>query len=329
MATIGNTVLTMADWAKRQDPDGKTADIVEMLSQTNDVLEDMMFKEGNLPTGERTTIRTGLPTTYYRMINQGTPNSKSTTAQVTENAAMLSARSSIDVREAKLNGSIPEYRMSESEAFLEAMGQQMATTLFYGSAASPEEFVGFSNRYNSLSAANAENIINAGGTGSDNSSIWLIGWGMRTIHGIFPKGSKAGLEHEDLGILDEDDADGNPYRAYVDLYSWDNGLVVRDWRYAVRICNIDVSTLTADNTGATTSLINLMVKATHRVPSLTNAKFAFYCNRTVGQMLDVQASNKTNVYLTVGGEEGKPKTMLRGIPVRTVDALTEAEAQVT
>lgn len=329
MATIGNTVLTMADWAKRQDPDGKTADIVEMLSQTNEVLDDMLFKEGNLPTGEQTTIRTGLPTTYYRMINQGTPNSKSTTAQVTENAAMLSARCSIDVREARLNGNTSEYRMSEAEAFMEAMAQQMATTLFYGSAANPEEFVGFSNRYNSLSAANAENIIDAGGTGSDNSSIWLIGWGQRTIHGIFPKGSKAGLSHEDLGIDDELDGDSNPYRAYRDLYEWDNGLVVRDWRYAVRICNIDISTLIADTTGATTNLINYMVKATHRVPSLTNAKFAFYVNRTVGQMLDVQAMNRTNLYLTVGEEDGKPKTMLRGIPVRTVDALTEAEAQVT
>ena len=76
MATIGNNVLTLTDWAKRNDPKGKTPMIVEILSQTNMALEDMPFKEGNLPTGEQVTIRTGLPTSFYRQINQGVPKSK-------------------------------------------------------------------------------------------------------------------------------------------------------------------------------------------------------------------------------------------------------------
>ena len=41
-----------------------------------------MFKEGNLPTGERVIIRTGLPSVYWRALNQGIPNIKSTTAQI-------------------------------------------------------------------------------------------------------------------------------------------------------------------------------------------------------------------------------------------------------
>ena len=104
MATLSTTVLTLADWAKRLDPDGKTAKTVEILSQSNEIIDDMLFKEGNLPTGEQTTIRTGLQTVYYRLINQGVPKSKSTTAQVVETAAILSARSEIDVDEAELNG---------------------------------------------------------------------------------------------------------------------------------------------------------------------------------------------------------------------------------
>ena len=80
MATLAQSVLTLADWAKRLDPDGKVPAIVEMLSQTNEVLADMLFKEGNLPTGERTTIRTGLPSVYWRLLNQGVAPSKSTTA---------------------------------------------------------------------------------------------------------------------------------------------------------------------------------------------------------------------------------------------------------
>ena len=328
MATLNATHLTMADWAKRLDPDGKTAVIVEMLSQTNEILDDMLFKEGNLPTGEQTTIRTGLPTVYYRQINQGTPDSKSTTAQVVENAAILEGRSQIDQDEAELNGNTGDYRLSEGEAFMEAMSQSQAETLIYGSSANPEEYVGLANRYSSLSAANAENIINAGGTGSDNTSIYLVGWGPRTVFGVFPKGSKAGLTHEDLGLGDAFDASNNRYRAYMDLYKWKNGLVVKDWRYACRICNIDVSALIADTTGSSYDLIELMLKAVHRMPSLTNANFAFYCNRTVKEMLDIQAMNKTNVYLKVGEEEGKPKLSLRGIPIRCVDRILETEATV-
>ena len=215
MATLATNVLTMSDWSKRLDPDGKTAVIAEVLSQANEVLDDMLFKEGNLPTGEQTTIRTGLPATYYRQINQGVPKSKSTTAQIVENAAILESRSEVDVDEADLNGNVGEYRLSEATAFMEAMSQQQASTLFYGSAANPAEYVGFANRYNDLSATNAQNILNAGGAGSDNASIWLVGWGSRSVFGVFPKGSMAGLEHKDLG---EGDAFGRKQRPIPCLY---------------------------------------------------------------------------------------------------------------
>jgi len=328
MATIGGSVLTLNDWAKRLDPDGKTAMTVDILSQTNEILDDMLFKEGNLPTGEQTTIRTGLPDVYYRLMNQGVPKSKSTTAQITENAASLEARAEVDVEVAQLNGNVNSFRLDESMAFLEAMNQQMASTLFYGSAANPEEFVGFANRYGDLSATNAQNIIDAGGTGSDNSSIWLVGWGQRTVHGVFPKGSKAGISHEDLGIGDAFDSSDNRFRAYMDHWKWKNGLVVKDWRYAVRIANIDVSNIIADPDGSTTNLIELMLKAIHRLPELKSVRPVFYANRTIAEMLDIQAMNKSNLQLNVGNEEGNMKTMLRKIPISTVDALTETEARV-
>lgn len=104
MATIGNTVLTLSDWAKRLDPTGKTSMIVEILEQTNEILDDMLMKEGNLPTGEQVTIRTGLPDVFYRLINAGVPKSKSTTAQITEPTSILEARSEVDKDEAELNG---------------------------------------------------------------------------------------------------------------------------------------------------------------------------------------------------------------------------------
>lgn len=337
MATLASTALTLADHAKRMDPKGKTAMIVELLSQSNEILEDMPFKEGNLPTGEKCSIRTGLPEVYYRLMNMGVPKSKSTSAEVTENAASLEARAEVDKAIADLEADTNAFRMSENMAFLEAMNQRMASTLFYGSAANPAEFVGFANRYNDLSAPNAKNILDAGGTGSDNSSIWLVGWSDRTVCGVYPKGSQAGLSHEDLGVDDAFDEDGNRFRAYMDHWIWKNGLVVKDWRYAVRIANVDISEL-ENQTGsqdptAATAIIKLMSRAIDRMPSLSGITPTFYANRTIISLLRVAALDKSQNAVVV--ERGLNQfgqniftTRFNGIPVRIVDALTESEAQV-
>ena len=338
MATLAATFLTLMDWAKRLDPNGKTAFITEVLAQENEILTDMLWKEGNLPTGEQTTIRTGLPTVYWRLINQGTPSSKSTTAQVTENVGILTARSQIDKDEAMLNGNTGSYRLSENVAFMEGMSQEMASTIFYGTAANPEEFVGLAPRYSDLSGTNAQNILSAGGTGSDNSSIWLAAWGPKSVFGVFPKGSKAGLEHDDLGLGDAFDSSNNRFRAYMDDYGWKAGLVVKDWRYVVRIPNIDISDLVAQSgtqeTADATNIIRLMSRAIDRLPKLTGVNPAFYVNRTIASMLRVHALDMSSSAVTIEPGLNQFGTNIfqlkfNGIPVRICDALTEAEAQVT
>lgn len=337
MATLGGSVLTLNDWAKRLDPDGKTAKTVEILSQTNEILNDALFKEGNLPTGEQTTIRTGLPTVYYRQMNAGVPKSKSTTAQITENTAELTARSEVDVSVAKLNGNVNAFRLDEAMAFLEAMNQRQATTMFYGSAANPEEYVGFSNRYGDLSAGNAQNIIDAGGTSTDNLSIWLVGWGQRSTFGVFPKGSKAGISHEDLGIGDAFDSNDDRFRAYMDDWKWENGLVVKDWRYNVRIANVDVSDLTGQTgtqaAAATTAVVKLMSRAIDRLPTLNDVKPVFYANRTLISLLRIAAMDKSSSAVNITESVNQFgdtifTTRFLGIPVRIVDALLNTEARV-
>ena len=164
MATLSATNLTLADWAKRTDPNGNVPIIAELLSQTNEILEDAVFKEGNLPTGERVVIRTGLPTVYWRALNQGIPNSKSTSAQVDEACGMLEARSEVDKDLAMLNGNTAQFRLSEDTAFLEAMNQTQAQTMFYGNPASePKAYLGLAARYSSTSAGNGANVLNAKG----------------------------------------------------------------------------------------------------------------------------------------------------------------------
>ncbi len=332
MATLGVGNLTLADWAKRQEPNGKTAKIVELLAQTNAVIEDMVWIEGNQATGHTTTVRTGLPTSSYRLLNQGTVPSKSTTTQVTETIGILEAWSEVDKDLADLNGDVGMFRLQEAQAFIESMNQEFVQTLFYGNAnTAPEEFSGFSSRYNSLSGDISQNVLAGGGAGVDNSSVWLICWANNTSCGIFPKGSQAGLRHDDMGEVTAEVTAGLPgsrLRVYQDRWQWKAGLSVKDWRYAARICNIDISNLVAKSSAA--DLIELMIKATHVIPNLMLGKCVFYMNRTCFQMLDIQRyDNVAGAGLTYADVDGRRTPMFRNIPIRIVDQLTETEALVS
>lgn len=339
MATLSTSNLTLADWAKRTDPDGRVPIVAELLSQSNEILEDCVFKEGNLPTGERVVVRTGLPAVYWRALNQGIPSSKSTTAQVDEACGILEARSEVDKDLAMLNGNTAQFRLSEDAAFLEAMNQTQAETLFYGNpAVDPKTFLGLASRYGDLSASNAQNIISAGGSGSDNTSVYLVVWGDQTVYCPFPKGSKAGLIHEDLGEQTVYNSDGTRLQAYSTRYQWKNGLVVKDWRYVVRICNIDVSDLTAQaNTQAataSTALIKLMARAIYRIPNMAMGRAAFYMNRTVHSGLSIAALDKSQAVLKINeglSQFGTAQSYLSflGVPMRRVDAILNTEAAVS
>jgi hypothetical protein len=333
-AVLSAGALTLLDWAKRLDPDGQTPLIVELLGQSNEILDDMLFIEGNLPTGHRTTVRTGLPTVAWRMLNQGVATSKSTTAQIDEQCGSLEAWSEVDEKLARLNGNVKRFRLSEAQAFIEAMNQEAAGTIFLGNAGlAPEEFTGLGPRYSAISGAtNAQNVIDAGGTGSDNSSAWLVGWGANSVCGIFPKGSKAGLVHEDLGLVTVEvtaGVGGTRMRAFQDRWVWDLGIAVRDWRYAVRICNIDISNLIAKSSAA--DLGDLMIKAMYRIPSLKACKPAFYMNRTCLEMLDIQRRDDviSGGQLSWDTVDGKRIATFRGIPIRTCDQLLINESRIT
>jgi hypothetical protein len=345
MATLSTSNLTLADWAKRTDPEGNVPIIAELLSQSNEILEDCVFKEGNLPTGERVVIRTGLPQVYWRALNQGIPNSKSTTAQVDEACGILEARSEVDKDLALLNGNTAQFRLSEDTAFLEAMNQTMATTMFYGNPATdPKQFLGLAPRYSALTGSNnSVNVLNAlagGGSYSAtaNTSVYMVVWGDNTAYCPFPKGSSAGLMHEDLGEQTVYNSDGTRLQAYSTRYQWKNGLVVKDWRYVVRIANINTTDLLAQTNGqASTSastLIKLMARALYRIPNMAMGRAAFYMNRTVHSGLSIMALDKSQAVLKVNdglSQFGTPYNFLSflGVPLRRVDAIVNTEAQVT
>lgn len=332
MATLAVTNPTLLDLKKRMDPDDSIADIVEMLNETNEPLEDIGWIEGNLPTGHRTTVRSGLPAPTWRKLYGGVQPTKSTTVQVTENTGMMEAYAEVDKALADLNGNTEAFRMSEDRAHIEGMNQEMMSTLIYGNEGSePEAFTGLAPRFNDTTAENGDNIILGGGSGADNTSVWLVVWGDQTCHGIVPKGSTTGLQMEDKGQVTIENVDGNGGRmeGYRTHYRWDTGLVVRDWRYVVRIPNIDISDLTKD-ASAGADLIDLMTQALELVPNLNMGRASFMMNRTVRSVLRRQIANKVvNSTLTMDTVAGKRVMMFDEVPVRRSDAILNNESLVS
>jgi hypothetical protein len=318
MATIGVNSYTLADWAKRLDPNGKVDKVVELMAQTNEVLLDMMSVEGNLPTGHRTTVRTDLPSVAWRKLNYGVQPSKSKTKQVDDQCGMLEAYCEVDKKLCELNGNKSSFRLSEDRPFIEAMNQAFATTLFYGDTdLEPEKFLGLSPRY---PYKNSPNVVDFGDEGEACASIWLVVWGDNTVHAAFPKGSKAGVSHQDLGEVTLEDENGGLYQGYRTHYKWEAGLVVRDWRYVVRICNIDTTDFTSDE------IIKAMIKAMHKIPSLKMGNPCWYMNKTIMTALDIEAAYKTNVFFQVTEDPGgEMVTRFRKIPIRQVDVLKDDE----
>lgn len=337
-AVTVNTYPTLIELAARLDGQGKIDTIVEMLTQTNEVLDDMSWMEGNLPTGHRTTVRLSLPSPTWRAINEGVFPTKSTTSQITDTCAMLEAYAETDKALADLNGNTAAFRLSEERAFIEGINQEFTKVLFKGSIRdNSKQFNGFSTRYGNVADSNlATNIIlaNKSLTNSTGTSIWLVVWGNNTVHGIYPKGSKVGLSVEDKGqvtIENVDGAGGGRMEAYRTHYRWDCGLTIRDWRYVVRIANIDQTTIQNGPlvTGAP-DIVNLMMRAIERIPTLGMGRAAFYCNRSISAYLRAQIVDKVKQStLTMDTVAGKRVLAFDGIPVRRVDALRFDEAPLT
>ncbi|WP_027859248.1 major capsid protein [Marinobacterium jannaschii] len=316
-------VRTLAEWGQFLDPEKKgVANIIELLDQDNAILDDIKWMEGNEMNGNTTTIRTGLPKPTWRKLYKGVPPSKSKVGKVTDTCGMMEDRSEIDKDLYVLNGASTEYRLQESRAHTEGMNQELATMVFYGDTNThPERFMGLAPRY---AFKDAPNVVDAGGTGNACTSIWLVVWGDDAACGIFPKGSKAGLEHQDLGEYDAFDGDGNRFRAVGDLYKWKPGLTIKDWRCIVRIANIDTDNITAAD------LQKLMIQAKNKIPAAKRARAIWYCNETVMTALEIASTDKNNVHLRYGEYlDSKEILKAHGKPVRQCDAILNTEAALS
>lgn len=331
MAVIGNTFVDLIDIYKQQDGMGQYVSVIELLMEMNPILDDAIAVECNKGTSHLHTVRTGLPPVTWGRLYKGIPQGKSTTAQVEDTTGFVEALSTIDKRLLALSTNEGAVRLSEAMSYLESMNQEVAAKMFYGNTATdPEEFMGLAPRFNDLGASNGNQIIDAGGTGVDNTSIWFVTWGERQCHLLYPKGTQAGVQREDMGEQRIIDADGNAYYAMEEKFCWNIGLAVKDWRYVSRIANIDVS----DMKGGSVALYDFMRSAYYQLQNrrVAGGKLCIYCNRDVLESLDALATNAgasdSFIRLKTTEIEGQEVLTYRGIPIKEVDAILNTEARV-
>lgn len=332
MATVGTSYLTLADLYRKMDGGGQIAEVIDMLAEINPIMDDSIAVECNDGSSHLTTVRTGLPSGTWRKLYQGVQPTKSTTRQVTDTTGWLEAYSEVDAKLVMLAGKNGNaLRLDEAEAFIEGMSNQMATALFYSdTAATPEQFLGLASRFDDTTAANGGQIVLGGGAGADNTSIWFIVWSTKTTHLLYPKGSKAGIQREDLGKTTKEKSDGSMYEVYREHFQWDIGLSVRDWRYVSRVANLDVSEINTNGQSGSKDIDEYMIDAFYKLRQrrVRNGKAAIYCNTTIKTALHKLAKNTSNVNLTIGTFEGQEIVSFLGLPIRECDAILNTEALV-
>lgn len=324
----------LRDLVKAKNPDGSQAKIVEALLKQSPVLNYVTFIEGNLDTGHRVTTETSIPSIGYRSFNEGVETSKFTTGQFDETCGMMEGHSQLDVELAALHANDAGYRAQRDMRFMRAFNYEFETGFFYNStAASPKKWNGLAPRYNQL-AGGANPYANqcidssvAGGTGNDQTSVWLVCFSPDTVFGITPKGSTSGITHRDMGVQMVTDAANNRFAAYETIWNWKVGLVVADGEAVVRIANVDTGSIV--KTGQL--LIDDMTTAFFRLRNPKAGRCVWFVNRLVNEYLFNQARgmvSSSTLSIKDDIETGTPLVHFMGIPIAVSDHILNTEAPI-
>jgi hypothetical protein len=336
MATKGIGFVSLLDVAKKGDK------VAEVLTLKNKMMGDIPYMEMNEGTTHKESIRSFLPSPKYRKANQALAAAKSGLEERTFSAAHFESRSQMDAKVAQRGGMdrVALNRWNQAMGHIQAMANEHARLMIYGSPSGEgNKEPGLADIYYTKTTATSEtakNVVDAAGSGSDNTSIYLINWNPNSVFGVYPKGTQAGLKRTDyseggklvqLQGLDDTGAAGTFY-GYDEIFEIDHGLVVKDWRQCARIANIDVSDLKAGS-GTNPQLLDLLITAQYRLDDMSGA--VIYCNRTVHGMLHKQALSqvKAGGGLTFMNYGGETVLSFNGMPIRIQDAILETEAAVT
>lgn len=339
MSVLGNTALTLSDWRKRMAPDGSVDFIIEALMNANPIMDDIPWMMGNLPTGNKTTLRTSMPTPSVRRINRGVERHKTQTEQVTDTCIILEDRSVVDIELLSLAANGEAFRRSEDAAFVAGFSDAVAANIFYGDSSdgAGEHFNGLSVRYDEYGGSAYKNkaayqVVSAGTPGTNNTSGFFVGWGTHATTGIYPKNSSLGLQQRDLGEQTVTDSDNREYQAVTTLFTWKCGLSVGDIRSNALVRNIDMSSLGSLTSAQKLSLVEKFIVAKNRIRGIQSRdkKVVLYVGDELYNFFELYLLDKNNVHVTRQElMNAAPQLYLSGIPIKKCDAISEEEAAIS
>ncbi|GHV34446.1 hypothetical protein FACS1894187_05000 [Synergistales bacterium] len=327
--------MTLMDLKNRLAPgDNAIASVAEIIAQENEVLEDIPWKRGNLITGDRHLTRAAMPHAVVRKINEGVAPSVSKTEAHTDTCIELASMSVVDVKEVELSPNPAQFLLSENRPHIAILGEDFAASVFYGKDSGG--IMGFAARYGKLPTNNtpktspANQVIDAGGTGTNLNSIYIVKWDAEEVTAIYPMNAKAGLQvvaQNNIHVPDK----GDPpklFLAHVTNYSWFVGLKVRDYRYAARVANIDLDALLTDE-ALRQKLFEHMIRAKNKIHHVNQGRTVMYVSPDLYSWLEIAAFNKVNMALGYT-DITSDRRILRfsGIPIKRNDCQTEPETAV-
>ena len=309
MATLTST-YSLVEQAKRIDPSGQQAQIVEVLNRKmGEILTEAPWLPSNDVWTNKTTRRGTLPTGSRRKLNQRISQSVSKTTEVLDVIEQLEDYCDVDVALVDSMPSPAVFRSGEVDAFVEGLGQTMVSDILYGNAnVNPDSMHGLAPRLGTL---DARFVIDAGGSGGDTTSVFVVTWGQATVYLIYPKNMAAnlGVQHVDKGQVTSETTAGL-IEVYRDHFVIRCGMVIRHPRAIGRVANIEAAGV--DNIFNEDNLITLLNNME------TGPGTRIYCNEVIATQAQIRCKDKNNVYWTPGGSalSGEPIMYFAGVPVR-------------
>jgi hypothetical protein len=300
--------------------------IIELLRLTNQMLIDVPVKAANNGTINVTTQRLTKAAGEHRIYNKGVGKTATQTNVVHDRIAVLSTYSDVDRDMADHSGDVAQTRMSEAISIIKGMGIVQAQTLIYGDPSNEAEFSGLMYRRNKLLLPDGNpdpNVIDAGGTGPNLTSVYMVAVGPDLFHLIYPQSSAGvGVKREDRGVVDVKQADDptKEYPVYREFFEAQYGLTIRAPDAVKRICNIPATMAGED-------LVDLLLDTRRRMPEGAST-YATYSNLDILIKIDKTARDKVNVSYTAPDPWGQEITHVRDLRCRQMDVILNTEGQV-
>ena len=343
MATKGSRYITFRDLASGRTPNGFVdREVVDMVSKENPVLQDVLWKECNKGREDIVTIRSGLPEAVVRAFYEGWKGSKGSKRQVANACCRVSTGIEFDWALYEADKDKAAFLTDEQKAHSSVVGDKVASLLFYGDVdGDPKGINGLAKTLGKCGAVTGSGMVTddalaefyclgAGGNSNGSAklrSVFLVGWGAKSVHGIYPEGTSAGIKIGQLTKQFVDDGAGGRLEMGLQEMNWHAGLNIRDFRYCGRVCNIDI---TADPVGQSTpDYTKLIRKLVTRVRS-NGVTQRLYCSRLVFEAIAEQFEKKTqgNAVKYADLEQKKDGSLL-GIPVAICDCMNIDETAVS